>query len=155
MILDWRLPDCSGGDAARAIGKEFPDVRIVVLSAFDGEEDVYRAIEAGADAYLSKNAARKEIVKAMRAVHRGESYFPLAIASKAAARMRRDPLSQRELEVLAEIVKGRSNKEIADVLGITCGTVKLHVVNLLSKLEVRDRTQAASVAIQRGIIRLD
>lgn len=154
-VCDWRLPDRPGAKLVEDIRAEFRNVRVLVLSAYESEEDVYSAIEAGADAYVPKSAPRKEIVKGIRSIHQGGQYFPQQIATKLASRVRRTALSDRERDVVREIVHGRSNKEIADVLGIATGTVKLHVVHLLEKLGVRDRTQAASVAIQRGIVRLD
>ncbi len=155
VLMDWRLPDQTGAEAAQAIRAEFPETKVIIVSAYDGKEDIAVAVEAGVDGYLTKSTERQEIIQAIFAVHAGETYFPPAIAAKMAIRMRREPLSDREREVLIEIVKGRSNKEIATALGIAPGTVKLHVVHLLSKLGVRDRTQAAGVAIQRGLVRLE
>ena len=135
--------------------KEFPDARIMVLSTYDGDEDIYRAFQAGARAYLLKDMHHDELVSAIRAVHQGQRFIPPAIANRLAERMPRSDLTARELEVLKLIVKGMSNKEIASALQITEGTVKIHVNNMLSKLGVSDRTKAATTALQRGIVYLE
>jgi DNA-binding NarL/FixJ family response regulator len=122
---------------------------------FEGEEDIWRAAEAGAMGYVSKAAEVEEVLEAIRCVFEGETYFPAPIAAKLAARRTRDALTPRELQVLRHIVSGLSNKEIAAKLHMSEATVKLHISNTLSKLHVADRTQAAIVAVQRGIIHLD
>jgi DNA-binding NarL/FixJ family response regulator len=155
VLMDLRLPDMTGIDATIALCKEFPTAKIIVVSTYEGDEDVYRALQAGARSYLSKNVSREELLRTIRAVHAGEHYLPAPMAARLAERMHRPELSTRELEVLKLIVKGMPNKEIASVLEITEFTVKLHVGNVLTKLNVVDRTQASTAAIQRGIVHLD
>jgi two-component system NarL family response regulator len=154
VVMDNQLPGMSGSDAAAAIRQQSPDARIVVLSVHDGEEDIFRAERAGVVGYLHKAAPRDEIVTAIRAAAAGDTYFPPAIAAKLAARQQQASLSKRELEVLRLIVDGCSNKEIARALNLAQVTVKLHVGHILEKLKVVDRTQAATTAIQRGIVHL-
>ncbi len=154
-LMDWRLPGMSGVQATEAIREECPAARVVLLSVYEGEEDVYCAVQAGAAAYLPKSAERAELLAAIRAVHSGQTCFPPAMAAKLAARRARPELSGREREVLHWVVLGRTNKEIAQELGIAEVTVKLHVGNVLQKLGVRDRTEAATVAIQRGIVHFE
>jgi DNA-binding NarL/FixJ family response regulator len=154
-LMDLRLPELSGIDAITAIRKEFSDARIIVLTTYDGDEDVYRALQAGAQAYLLKEMFRKELVKAITIVHAGQQYFPSTVASRLAERMPRSELSSREMDVLRMIVNGKSNKEIGTSLLITEKTVKFHVSSILSKLDAADRTQAVTIALQRGILHLD
>ena len=154
-LMDLRMPEMNGIAAITAIRSEAPDARIIVLSTYDGDEDIYRAFQAGARAYLLKDMHHDELVNAVRAVHNGQRFIPSAIANRLAERMPRSELTARELEVLKLIVKGMSNKEIASVLRITEGTVKIHVNNLLGKLGVSDRTKAATTALQRGIVYLE
>ncbi len=154
-VMDWRLPGISGVQATEAIRGEFPQARVVLLSVYDGEEDVFGAVRAGVAAYLPKSAERAELLAAIRAVHSGQTYFPPAIAAKLAARQARPELTGREREVLHWVVLGRTNREIARQLGIAEVTVKLHVSSALQKLGASDRTEAATVAIQRGIVHLE
>jgi two-component system NarL family response regulator len=154
-LMDLRMPEMNGVAAITAIRAEFPDARIIVLSTYDGDEDIYRAFQAGARAYLLKDMHHDELVNAIRAVHQGQRFIPPAIANRLAERMPRSELTARELDVLRLIVKGMSNKEIASALRITEGTVKIHVNNLLAKLGVSDRTKAATTALQRGIVYLE
>ena len=154
-LMDLRMPEMNGVAAIVAIRNEYPDARIIVLSTYDGDEDIYRAFQAGARAYLLKDMHHEELVNAIRAVHQGQRFIPPAIANRLAERMPRSELTARELEVLKLIVKGMSNKEIAAALLITEGTVKIHVNNMLSKLGVSDRTKAATTALQRGIVHLE
>ncbi len=151
-LMDLRLPLVSGVDALKSILKEFPGSRVIVLTNFDGDEDIYRALRAGARAYLLKGMLCDELLEAIRVVHAGRYKFPPAIAERMAARMSVPDLTKREIEVLRLIVKGKSNKEIANTLCIAEGTVKGHVNNIFSKLGVADRTHAATTAIRRGII---
>jgi DNA-binding NarL/FixJ family response regulator len=155
VIMDNQLPGATGAEAAATIRQESPDARIIVLSVHDGEEDIYRAVQAGAVGYLHKAARRDEIVTAIRSVASGQTCFPPAIAAKLDARRQQANLSKRELEVLRMIVEGHSNKEIARALNLAQVTVKLHVGHVLEKLGVLDRTQAATTAIQRGIVHLE
>ena len=154
-LMDLRMPEMNGVDAITAIRNEYPDCRIIVLTTYDGDEDIYRAFQAGARAYLLKDMHRDELLEAIRSVYRGQRFIPPAVASSLADRMPRSELTSRELEVLKLIVKGMSNKEIASTLEITEGTVKVHVNNVLGKLGVSDRTKAATTAIQRGIVHLE
>ena len=149
--MDWRLPGMSGMQTTEAIREEFPQARVVLLSIYEGEEDVFGAVRAGVAAYLPKSAERDELLAAIRAVHLGQTYFPPAIAAKLAVRQARPELSSRESEVLHWVVLGRTNREIARELGIAEVTVKVHVGNVLQKLGASDRTEAATLAIQRGI----
>lgn len=154
VLMDLRLPDMTGVEVTRAIRQEFPAARIIILSTYDGVEDVYRALQAGAVSYLLKSDQRDELLKAIRAVHAGERHVTPAIAMRLAERVNYIDLSARELEVLRSIADGMSNKEIASALSITEVTVKLHVRSILSKLQVNDRTQAVTSALQRGILHL-
>jgi DNA-binding NarL/FixJ family response regulator len=153
-LLDLRMPAMSGTDAAAAIRKEFPGARMIALTTYGGDEDIRRALAAGMQAYLTKDVLHEELLKAIRAVHAGQNYLPAGVAAALAAQMPRPDLSAREVQVLELIVRGLANKQIAYSLSIAEHTVKNHVKNILSKLAVQDRTQAATVAIQRGIIHL-
>ncbi len=153
-LMDLRLPTLGGADAVAQIRREFPEARIIVLTTFDGDEDIYRALQAGARGYLLKGMFGDELLDAIRAVHAGKSRIPPAVAERLASRMGGPGLTTRELEVLEHIVRGQSNKEIGNSLCISEATVKTHINNLLGKLGVTDRTQAATTAIQRGIVHL-
>jgi len=155
VVMDYQLPQLNGAEATAAIIKDFPDARVIVLSVFKAEEDVHRAVQAGAAAYLPKSSEPEELIEAIRTVHKGGRYFPAVIANVLAGRASRDPLSDREIEVLTMIVRGRSNKEIASDLGISENTVKFHTTRIFEKLGVLDRVQAATAAIERGIVHLD
>jgi two-component system NarL family response regulator len=152
-LMDLRLPKMSGVDATTAIRSRFPDARIVVLTTFDGEEDIYRALQEGARAYLLKNASREELLSAVRTVAAGGCRIPPAVAERLAQRIHKSALTSRELDVLRRIVAGSSNKQIAAALGIAEATVKTHVNSILAKMCVSDRTGAAIAAIRRGIVR--
>lgn len=154
-LMDLRLPVMSGVDATIAIRQEFHEARLIVLTTYDGDEDIYRALQAGAMAYLLKDVPGEQLLEAMRAVHAGHRYMPPVVANKLSERMFKSELTPRELEVLNLIMKGMSNKEIARTTSITEETVKSHVSNILSKLGVSDRTQAVIIALQRGIFHLD
>jgi two-component system NarL family response regulator len=151
-LLDMRMPVLSGVEAARQIRSEFPSARLIALTTYGGDEDIRRALAAGVQAYLTKDVLHDELLKAIRAVHGGQSYLPASVAL--AAQMPRPDLSAREVQVLELIVRGLANKQIAYSLNIAEHTVKNHVKNILSKLGVQDRTQAATAAIQRGIVHL-
>jgi len=153
-LLDMRMPGMSGVEAASAIRAEFPHARMIALTTYGGDEDIRRALAAGVQAYLTKDVLHDELLKAIRAVHAGQTYLPAAVAAALAAQMPRPDLSAREVQVLELIVQGLANKQIAYSLSIAEHTVKNHVKNILSKLGVQDRTQAATAAIQRGIIHL-
>jgi two-component system NarL family response regulator len=153
-LMDMRMPIMTGFEAVAAIRADSPNARIVALSTFGGDEDIRRALLAGVQAYLTKDVLHDELIEAIRAVHAGQRYLPGPVAAALAAQLPRPDLSARELDVLRLIVQGLSNKQIAYTLGIAEHTVKNHVKNILSKLGVDDRTQAATAAIQRGIIHL-
>ena len=151
VLLDMRMPVMSGLEAAAAIRAEFPDARMIALTTYGGDEDIRRALTAGVKAYLTKDVLHEELLKAIRAVHAGQTYLPAALA---AIQMDSPHLSAREVEVLRLIVEGLPNKMIAHTLNIAEATAKNHVKNILAKLGVQDRTQAATAAIQRGIVHL-
>jgi len=153
-LLDMRMPIMSGVEAATAIRGEFPNARMIALTTYGGDEDIRRALAAGVQAYLTKDVLHDELLKAIRAVHAGQTYLPAGVAAALAAQMPRPDLSAREVQVLELIVRGLANKQIAYSLNIAEHTVKNHVKNILSKLGVQDRTQAATAAIQRGIVHL-
>lgn len=152
VILDWRLPDLSGADIIKALRHEFPQARVLVLSAFESEEVIYQALQAGAVGYLTKSSRRPELIESIRLAAQGKSSFSGTIAAKLALRMQRPSLSPRELDVVAELVKGNSNKEIATHLDISENTVKLHITHIMQKLRAKDRTHVASIALQRGLV---
>jgi two-component system, NarL family, response regulator len=153
-LLDLRMPGMGGVEAAQKIRAEFPNARMIALTTYGGDEDIRRALAAGVQAYLTKDVLHDELLKAIHAVYAGQTYLPAAVAAALAAQMPRQDLSAREIQVLELIVQGLANKQIAYSLGIAEHTVKNHVKNILSKLGVQDRTQAATAAIQRGIIHL-
>jgi len=153
-LMDLRMPLMSGVEATIAIHKEFPNARIVVLTTYDGDENIYRALRAGARAYLLKEIPRDEFLNDVRAVYSGQYCISPAVAARLARRIPGPELSRRELEVLKLIVEGMSNKEIAAALNITESTIKNHVNSVLTKLRVNDRTQAATSALRRGIVAL-
>ena len=154
-LIDLRLPRLSGVEVIERIRMETPHARFIVLTTYDGDEDIYRALQAGARAYLLKGMTSEELIAAIRAVHAGKSHIPPAIAQRLAERMGTEELTPREFDVLEQIVRGQSNKDIATELEISEATVKTHINNLLSKLGVTDRTQAATAALQRGIVTLE
>jgi two-component system NarL family response regulator len=153
-LLDLRMPGMGGVEAATAIRAESPGARMIALTTYGGDEDIRRALAAGVQAYLTKDVLHDELLKAIRAVYAGQTYLPAAVAASLAAQLPRPDLSAREVQVLQLIVRGLANKQIAYALSIAEHTVKNHVKNILSKLGVQDRTQAATAAIQRGIIHL-
>ena len=154
VLLDMRMPVMGGVEAAAAIRAEFPEAKMIALSTYGGDEDIRRALAAGVQSYLTKDVLHDELLTAIRAVCAGQRYLPPAVAAALAAQVPRSDLSTREMEVLKLIVKGLANKQIAYTLNIAEYTVKNHVKNILSKLGVQDRTQAATAAIQRGIVHL-
>lgn len=151
-LIDLRMPVMSGSDAIREILQTYPRARIIVLTTYKGDEDVYRALKAGASGYLLKGMPNHELLDAIRNVHRGRRHVPRPVLDMLANRSPESDLSPREREVLELIVKGMSNKQIADTLGITESTVKWHVNLILARLNVSDRTGAAVAALRRGII---
>jgi DNA-binding NarL/FixJ family response regulator len=153
-LMDVRMPVLNGVDAIIAIRAEFANASIIALSTYGGDEDIRRALQAGARAYLTKDVLHDELIRAIHAVHDGGKYLPASVSAALESSTLPAGLSAREMDVLSLIVKGRGNKQIAYQLGIAEHTVKNHVKNILSKLSVDDRTQAATAAIQRGIIHL-
>jgi DNA-binding NarL/FixJ family response regulator len=151
VLLDIRMPVLSGLEAAAAIRTEFPEARMIALTTYGGDEDIRRALAAGVKAYLTKDVLHGELLKAIRAVHAGQTYLPARLAT---IQEHSPHLSAREVEVLRLIVDGLPNRLIAHKLNIAEATAKNHVKNILGKLGVRDRTQAATTAIQRGIVHL-
>jgi DNA-binding NarL/FixJ family response regulator len=151
VLLDMRMPVMSGVEAAAAIRAEFPDSRLIALTTYDGDENIRRAIEAGVQAYLTKDVRHEELLKTIRATYAGQTCLPAALLNP---QLPPSNLSAREIQVLQLVVGGLSNKQIAHELNIAHTTAKNHVKNILGKLRVQDRTQAATAAIQRGIISL-
>ena len=154
-LMDLRLPGLNGSDTVQAIRMEFPDARIVMISTYVCDEEIYGALHAGAMAYLVKSVQREELTRAIRKAAAGQRHIPPDVAARLADRVTRSQLSTRELEVLRLLVVGRRNREIAGALDITEGTVKLHVSSILGKLGAADRTEAVTRALQKGIVQLD
>src|SRR6201996_2516425 len=155
VLMDLRMPGMGGVEAVVRLRSEFPSARIIILTTYEGDEDIHRALEAGAQAYLLKDMVRKEVVQTIREVHAGQRRIPAPVAARLAEHTPRISLSSRELEVLKHIAKGLRNKEIGAALDIAEDTVKIHVKNIFTKLNVIDRTQAVVVASQRGILHLE
>jgi two-component system NarL family response regulator len=154
-LMDLRLPGMNGSDTVQAIRMEFPDARIVMISTYVCDEEIYGALHAGAMAYLVKSVQREELTRAIRKAAAGQRHIPPDVAARLADRVTRSQLSMRELEVLRLLVVGRRNREIAGALDITEGTVKLHVSSILGKLGASDLTEAVTRALQKGIVQLD
>jgi DNA-binding NarL/FixJ family response regulator len=152
VLMDLRMPGLDGVAAIEAIRAQDAAARVVILTTFDGEEDIYRGLRAGAKGYLLKDCPSDEIVNCISAVMRGQKYLPRGVASKLADRMSSDELTRRELEVLGHLSSGKSNKQIARLTGITEGTVKFHVTAVMGKLGVKSRTEAVAIAVRRGLI---
>ena len=152
-LMDLRMPGLDGVEATRQIREEFPQARVIMLTTYDGDQDILRAVRAGASGYVLKDLTGSELVHAVKAVHEGKTYMPEAVASRLAESLSRPELTPRELEVLKMVVKGLSNKEIADALEMSEHTAKTHLKSILAKFGVRDRTEAATAALQRGFVR--
>lgn len=155
LLLDIRMPGMDGVAVIAQIRQDAPDARIIVLTAFEGEEDIYRGLQAGARGYLLKDTASEELLEAIRAVYKGQTRIPSAVATKLAQRISQQTLTPRERDVLRLMVAGKSNQEIAANLFIAEGTVKAHVNSILDKLKVNDRTQAVTAALRRGLEHLN
>jgi DNA-binding NarL/FixJ family response regulator len=155
VLMDLRLPGMGGVEATIAIRKEFPDARVIVLTTFETDEDIFRAIQSGAKSYLLKDTPDDELSTAIRSVHAGKQILSEKLSKRLAERQQRPELSRREIEVLQLLIKGRSNKEIGSSLFLCEDTVKAHFKTLFSKLKVQDRTEAAISAIRLGIVHLD
>ncbi len=152
VLLDLRMPNHGGEYSVEVIKREFPEARILIFSAFSGDEEIHRALKLGALGYVFKSTAGEHLIPAVRAVATGKAWIPKDVSSQLAHRKIFEDLTARELEVLKKIAKGLSNKEIADKLGISDYTIKDHVKNIMSKLHVSARTEAVTIAIKRGII---
>lgn len=155
VVVDLRLPGMDGIRTIEVLRAEFGPMPVLVLSSHKTDADISRAIQAEASGYLLKDMPLPKLVEAIRAVHAGQNFFPQEIASRLPDQLRQPKLTARELNVLQMIAGGRSNKEIADVLGIVEGTVKVHVTNVLGKLHAADRTQAVTIAMKRGLLNLE
>lgn len=154
-LIDLRMPEMDGVTAVRTIRAQNPDARIIVLTTYDGDEDIYRALHAGAQAYLIKDTPRDELLACIRSVHRGEQSLSQTVVSKLKERQPRADLTPREFQVLQLLSEGKSNREVGATLSIAEGTVKLHVNNLLAKLEAGNRAEAVTIALKRGILHVD
>jgi two-component system, NarL family, response regulator len=154
VLIDLRMPVMDGIEAIRAIIREFPAARILALTTYEGDADIQRALEAGACGYLLKDMLMTEVITAVRAVHRGERVIPSAVAARLAQFTPRSDLTEREIEVLGLVARGLSNKEVANTIGRTDETVKIHLKNIFAKLGVGDRTEAVTQALTRGLIHL-
>lgn len=153
-LLDLRLPDMNGIDVLIAIRTEFPEARIIMLTTFEGDVDIRRALEAGARGYMLKNMPPKELVEVIRQVHAGKKRIPEKVAAQLAEYFGDDALTEREIEVLRYVANGQRNRDIAEQLFISEETVKVHIKHIMEKLSASDRTQAVAIAIRRGIIQL-
>ena len=153
-LMDLRLPDMSGISAATAIRAEFPDAKIIVLTTFEGDVEIQRALAAGVRAYLLKSAPLEELVQAIRKVHSGRKHLPPQVAENLAEHFSGDALSEREVEVLKRMAEGDRNRDIGERLSISEETVKVHIRHIMDKLGAKDRTQAVSIGIRRGVIHL-
>jgi two-component system, NarL family, response regulator len=155
LLLDLRMPGMSGIDTLHALRRANIGVRVIILTSFETDEDIYRSVQAGAQGYLLKDAPQSDMLDAIRTVHAGKRYLPRHIAARLAERMMRTSLTARELEVLQMLARGLTNKEIGSALDISGNTVRNHVNSIIEKLEVSDRTEAATTAIHRGIIEVN
>jgi DNA-binding NarL/FixJ family response regulator len=153
-LMDLRMPELGGIAATLAIRQEFPDARIIALTSHDGDQDIYRALEAGVRGYLLKEDVHASVLRAIRTVHAGKRLMPPEVAGRLSEYLPQVALTRRETEVLELVATGLGNKEIADRLGTASGTIKAHVQNILDKLSASDRTQAVTIALQRGILHL-
>jgi len=155
LLLDLRMPEMNGIEAIHAIIEKEPKAKIIVLSTYDGDEDIYRALQAGAKAYLLKDSPREQLLESIRGVYSGQLSIPSAVGARLAARVRAPKLTKRETEVTSLMVAGKSNKEIGASLGVTEGTVKVHIGRILKKLGAAGRTEAIRKALERGIVHLN
>lgn len=154
-LLDLRMPEMDGITAARIIREEFPEAKILALTSFDGDQDIYRALDAGVRGYLLKEMVHTDVIRAIRIVHSGKRLIPPEVSERLSEYFPQIALTPREVEVLAFVAKGFANKEIANRLGTAGGTIKMHVQNILGKLGASDRTHAVTIAIERGILHVD
>jgi DNA-binding NarL/FixJ family response regulator len=154
-LMDLRMPVMDGIEATRAIREEFPEAKIIALTSYDGDQDIYRALEAGVRGYMLKEMVHADVLQAIRTVRAGKRLMPAEVAERLSEYFPKVVLSAREVEVLTLVAQGLANKEVADKLGTASGTVKIHVQNILGKLGAADRTHAVTLAIQRGILHVD
>ncbi len=154
-LMDLRMAQMDGIEATQAIRREYPDARIIALTSYDGDQDIYRALEAGVRGYLLKEMVHTDVLRAIRTVHSGKRLMPAEVAERLSEYFPQVALTPREVEVLELVAHGLANKEIAERLGTASGTIKMHVQNVLAKLGAADRTHAVTLAIQRGILHLD
>lgn len=155
VLMDLRMPDMDGVQATQAIRKDYPEARIIALTSYDGDQDIYRALEAGVRGYMLKEMVHTDVLRAIRTVHSGKRLMPQEVAERLSEYFPQVALTPREVEVLGHVAKGLANKEIADQLGTASGTIKMHIQNILEKLGAADRTHAVTIAIQRGILHLE
>ena len=155
LIVDLRMPDGDGIQTIKQLVAANPHVKVLVLTTYDNEEDIFNALEAGARGYILKDTTREEIIEAVRKIHEGQRYLPPGIAARLADRMIRPALTPRELDVLRLVSRGRTNKEMAAAMFISEETVKSHMKGLFHKLGVHDRAEAVGIALQRGLLRLE
>jgi DNA-binding NarL/FixJ family response regulator len=155
VLMDLRMPGMSGIEATRIIRAEAPETKIIALTSYDGDQDIYRAIEAGVRGYILKEMVHTEVLRAIRTVHAGKRLMPAEVAERLSEYFQQMALTPREVEVLRFVAKGMANKEIAHQLGTASGTIKMHIQNILAKLDASDRTHAVTIALERGILHLD
>jgi two-component system NarL family response regulator len=155
LLVDLRMPEVNGLEAIAAVRKEFPHARVIVLTTYAADDEITRALGAGAMGYLLKDAESEETLRAIRSVHAGGRHLAPAVGARLAERITGERLTDRELEVLRLMARGGTNESLAEVLGVRAGTIKWHVTHIMEKLGASDRTMAVSIALQRGIIHLD
>ncbi len=154
-LMDLRLPDRPGTEAVQEIREEFPKARIIALTSYGGDQDIYRALDAGVRGYLLKEMVYSEVIRAIQIVHSGKRFIPQEVSQQLGDFFPEYALTPRESEVLRLVALGHANKEVGEILGTASGTVKTHVQSILAKLEAKDRTHAVTIALQRGILHLD
>jgi DNA-binding NarL/FixJ family response regulator len=155
VLMDLRMPDMDGIEATRQIRRDAPDAKIIALTSYDGDQDIYKAIEAGVRGYILKEMVHTKVIQAIRTVQAGKRLMPPEVAERLSEYFPQVALTPREVEVLSLVARGMANKEIAHKLGTASGTVKMHVQNILAKLGASDRTHAVTIALERGILHLD
>lgn len=155
ILMDLRMPDMDGTEATKQIRKIDPEAKIIALTSYDGDQDIYKAIEAGVRGYILKEMVHTKVIDAIHTVHSGKRLMPTEVAERLSEYFPQVALTPREIEVLRYVAKGMANKEIAHHLGTASGTVKMHVQNILAKLGASDRTHAVTIALERGILHLD